>query len=267
MSYPVRVKDGDWDNEERRPKELSQQEALLPLILEAQNGDAEAMEELAWRVAPLVYRIAIKYGHGHDNSERYNEAQRREILQEAWVGFLDAVQRYDPNHASGLRFWTVASYRITIAIKHWQAENSGALPMTRTAWEQAHRIDKALEASEVTWETLSAEELREVTGVHSAGAILRARQTKQGHLEADELFTWGTTDHSTGSAEEEYLDEFEDDLGPALLEWLDCLVPGREWEEATYWELERLGLAGEVEVADLFKTFQDILEADDETGD
>lgn len=234
------------------PKSLQTPAELSRLAVLAQQGDEEAMLDLMWRMKPLVINLALKYGHGKtaEGHGRYNEAQRYEITQEAWVGFFEAVKRWDPNHPAGKSLWTVAGYRIGIAIKHWQASNSGGLGLTRHAWERAYAIDKALEeAGMQEWEAYSDTELKAATGVHSAGAILRAR--KPGHSllpqDADNIRHYQ-------SAEDDYLEVQELTTREALLTWL------REHPSATeddvYWQLEDLGLAGELEAQAVLEAWQ-----------
>lgn len=237
------------------PKWMQTPEELSRLAVLAQGGDEKAQEDLYWRMRPLVYRLSMKYG-----GERYNQEQQAEILQEAWVGLADAVQRWDPDHDGGLRFWTVASYRITIAIKHWQSTNSGALGMTRYAWESAWRIQQKLDqAGVVEWEALTDEELKAITGEASAGSILRARQAKQGHLQDNEADEAGPT----ASAEDVWLGAAEENSMQGLTAWLDQQDPYTLDEESVYWALEALGLAGELEAADVLKAW--ITMQEDET--
>ena len=242
------------------PRHLQKPAELSRLAVLAQQGDERAKEDLYWRMRPLVYRLALKYGHGSDGDGhgRYSEEQRREILQEAWAGLADAVQRWDPDHPGGLRLWTVASYRITIAIKHWQAQNSGSLSMTRHAWESAWRIQGKLDAlGIVEWETLTDEALKAHTGEASAGPILRARQTKGGHLEELEAAEVDPVGHSSPSAEDEYMGRAETDAHQELAAYLLRMGAWRLTEEDVYWKLEALGLAGELEAADVLRALEE----------
>jgi len=269
-------------------KELQTQAALLPLVKGAQSGNAADLEELAWRVRPLVYNLAMKYGRGHRQTntydqnaggqrsrkragakniygpdywgtDRYGREGRAEIVQEAWAGFSEAVERYDPDHPAGKPFWTVVSYRVTKHIKRYLALTSGAVPMTAQAWEDAWNIDKALEAEGIVeWEKLSDDALFELTGKRSAGAILRARTPGHTLFETDE-----EKQDVTHSAEAEYFTEVAEPAeADELLEWLRALdgIPQEHWEEATYWKLEQMGLADDVEAQELIDKRDEILQ-------
>jgi hypothetical protein len=270
------VKRPNWEGEV--PRELQTQEALLPLVVAAQAGDAEAVRELAWRVRPLVYNLAAKYGrgiardkdahvdarasaraqdYGHD---RYNKSERTELLNEAWVGFLEAVERYDPTHPSGKKFWTVVGYRATQHMKTWQAQNSGGMPMPAQAFSDAWHIDKALEtAGVVEWESLTKEQLAELTHKNNAYEILKARKASLTLLP-------GTQDEhqAAPSAEDVYL-AHPDGLGLELWRWLQDLddIPAEHWEEATYWKLEQLGLADQVEAQTLLDMRDELLQQEE----
>ena len=239
------------------PRELQTQEELVPLVIAAQQGDAAAMEELAWRVQPLIRNLSMKYGvSGAKTTDRvaaghgrYSGEQLEEIIQEAWYGFVDAVERYDPEHPKAKSFWTVVGYRVKEAIQQWQSKNSGGIGMPRRAWQTAWNIDEELEAARVTeWEKLTDAELKEVTGVHSAGPILRARTPGHTLFEDDEEYQ-----RRTPSAEDDYLNLNEHFRNMQLLGWLEGLrdIPEEHWEAATYWLLEHLGLAGELEAQDV----------------
>jgi DNA-directed RNA polymerase specialized sigma subunit len=249
------------------PKALQTQAELLPLVVAAQQGDTAAMEELAWRVRPLVYSLAIKYGRGFGAKavdqeyglSRYNKAARDEMLNEAWVGFLEAVERYNPDHPSGKPFWTVVGYRARQNMLTWQARNSGGVPMPQQAFQDAWHIDKALEkAGVVLWEELTKEQLAELTGRNNAYEILWARHESLSLLP-------GTQDvyQAAPSAEQEYFDA--PGVGLELWRWLQGLddIPAEHWEEATYWKLEQLGLADQVEAQALLDMRDELLQQEE----
>lgn len=225
-----------------------------------QNGNKLALEELMWRMRPLVMNLANKYSYGTGSltHERYSKEQWQEIQQEAWAGLMDAVERYDPKHPAGKPFWTVAGYRITHHIKEWQGAHSGSLRLPREAWRQAWHIDKTLEAEGMEeWEQYTDVELAAITGVHSAGPILRAR------TEGFTLFDDDQDNHRRHqSAEDEFWEAQEASLASDLLDWLEGLenVPEGLWEDAVYHKLVQLDLDGEVEAADLLRQREALLE-------
>jgi len=234
---------------------LQQPAELHPLVLRVQElGEEEDVQELAWRMKPLVINLALKYGDGKtaDGHNRYTEAQRHEMTQEAWVGLFDAVERYDPEiqgkDGKPKPFWTVAGYRIGRAIQVWQAQNSGGIKLTRHAWEQAYRIDRTLEAAGLEeWEEASDKELKEATGVPSAGDILRAR--KPGHTLYQEDAEAASV---SPSAEDEALSSEDPKL--QLADWL--LAAEELTEHDVYSKLEALGLADEVEAQHVLEVWQ-----------
>jgi len=233
------------------PKHLQTPEELSRLALLAQQGDADAMMELFWRVRPLAYNMALKFGHGRGSEEGhewYSDEERRDILQAAWVGLAEAVSRWDPDHPKGKGFWSVASYRIDIEIKEWQGRNTGSVPTSRFNWEQRGRSQRALEAQNVPeWEALGRDDLHAITGIRGAYDILRAFQGKQGHVNDEDL------EKHSPSAEEAYWADQDEAALHDLLQWLHDLeaIPEERWEEAVYWKLEQLGLAGNIEAAEL----------------
>lgn len=224
------------------PRELQTQDALLPLVEGAQAGDADSMRELSRRMRPLVMNLVRKYRHGklREGHGRYNHEDREEIEQEAWLGLMDAVERYDANHPAGKPFWTVAGYRITEHIMQWQARNSGAVPLPKRQWTRAYQIDKALEEQGMEqWEEFSDDDLAAATGVRSAGPILRAR------TKGITLFTQAEDTHeATSTAEEDYWQEESAGWVGELVTWLDGLdaIPEDKRLEAVQHKLAALGL-------------------------
>jgi len=246
-------------NQTRVPKSKQTPAELTRLVLLVKDGDKDAQDDLWWRMRPLVYRLSMKYGHGSgggDGHTRYPEDLREEILQEAWIGLADAVARWEPDHDGGMSFWSYATGRITFAIKEWQGANSGSVSLKRWQWELLWRIQKALEAADVyDWELLSKEHLHAITGVKSAYELLWARQSKLGSVFEDEVAGYQ-------SAEADYWDAQDADQWADILAWLRGLegIPQEYWEEATYWKLEQMGMAGEIEAALLVERREYILE-------
>lgn len=241
-------------NQDPVPKRLQTPAELTKLVRLAQGGDTTATADLYWRMRPLVYHISLKYGHRHGD---HKTEARQEILQQAWSGLAEAMSRWDPDHPVGKTFWSYASTSITFAVKMHLGAVTGGVPMSRYNYEQYVRIVQSLEAAGVAdWETLSRDALHAITGVRGAQDIMRALQSKQGHIVDDDLRT------SAASAEDAYLDEMAQEQWAEVVAWLRGLeaIPFERWEEATYWKLEQLGLAGTIEAQQLIDNLDTILE-------
>ena len=207
------------------------EEYLRPLVRLAKMGDREASEELVRVMRPLVKTLV--------KTENYTPDQMAEQEGAGWVGLWEAVNRYDEHHEAGKTFWLVAWYRIRHEIQEWLARNSGAVPMPRSsAWQKAQDIDFELAAYADQYpeqpfpeQTLSDDELDEVTGVRNTRSILLARAESMPFdplLAEDDELPW------SDSAEDAYFDGSEADLDRATLAFLvllDDLDP-EEWEGA-----------------------------------
>ncbi len=77
------------------------------LILSAQSGDMEAMEELVKRNKPLVTSLIKKYSYLKENTE--------DLLQIGFIGLIKAVKNFDFDY--GTQFSTYAVYLINGELK------------------------------------------------------------------------------------------------------------------------------------------------------
>src|SRR5262249_33452703 len=98
------------------------------------TGNLDARNELVFRYAHVlrfcVSRIASRLPHYID---------RDDLVQEGWIGMLNAMERFDPGR--GLRFETYAPARIEGAIRDAHREHDWAPRSVRT---NARRIDAAM---------------------------------------------------------------------------------------------------------------------------
>ena len=124
-------------------------------LLAAQGGSREAAGELLEQNAGLIWSVARRFfGRGVDPDDLY---------QLGCVGFLKAVQGFDPGY--GTRFSTYAVPKIAGEIRRFLRDD-GSIKVSRSLKERSHSIREArqsLEQSLGREPTLS--ELSEATGL------------------------------------------------------------------------------------------------------
>ena len=217
------------------PEHLQTQEELAKLVAESQGGAEAAKKELAYRMRPLVVNVVRRYQKAEGYAGRYYSREDEDDIEMAgWEGLWEAVQRYDPEHEQGKKFWTVANYRINHHVREWVARNSGSISMPRKAWRQAYEIDQALEVEGMEdWEQYNPEQLKKATGVNSAYEILNARRLSwQIDTDKDQL-------DATQSAEEEYMSglDMQNDLENTIDAMCAMLQEGNEdFAETLAWD-------------------------------
>src|SRR4051794_15552728 len=94
---------------------------------ERRPGDREA---LLARFAPLVRRLAQRYQSG---------SERDDVLQIAYIGLLNAIERYDPGR--GLAFSSFAMPTILGEIKRYFRDQGWSVRAPREVQELALRAD------------------------------------------------------------------------------------------------------------------------------
>lgn len=160
--------------------EKHSKEQLNNVAVLAQMGNTPAMVELFKMMMP--YMIAILRTI---DSSKYTLDERLELTQAASLGVLEALRRFDPD--AGTKFSTWAHPWIKGEVAEWLARNTGSIPMPRSAWNFAARLEDMLpddvSPHEVADEDLAAVEIDAmVAGVPTvfqvpyAGAIFRARK-------------------------------------------------------------------------------------------
>lgn len=75
-------------------------EKLMPTILAAKSGDRTSKEFILKKFKPLVHKLAWKHPH----------LSHEDLVQEGFLGLLDAIETYDESH--GAAFFTWAYWKI-----------------------------------------------------------------------------------------------------------------------------------------------------------
>lgn len=195
-------------------------EELNDVASAAKAGDPKAAQTLGQMVQPYViaYLRRIKGD--------YTPEQRNEMTQAAWVGVYEALDRWDPD--AGVKFNTFAYYFYHGEVQLWLAANSGVIPLPRTAWADAHRIEKVVlertNGERMPYE-LSDDELAAIEVItdsktkrfKSAGDAFRARQASYS-VETPE-----DAQRASQSAEEAFFEGREVDLDREVLAAIDFI--------------------------------------------
>lgn len=205
-------------------------EELNDVAIKAQQGDTRAREELAEMMRPYVVAQMEKVRGD------YTHEQREEMVQAGWVGVFRALPGFDP--AAGTKFSTWAFPWIKHELYEWLARNSGSVPMSRKAWNAAKWVEKNIEPETHPADYNDAT-LSEVSGVPSAGAIIRARQApfaiSEDHDSADSRTT-----------EDHIFEEWEDERDRAVVNFVGLMtdvdidpdiLESVVWDFATIWDL------------------------------
>jgi RNA polymerase sigma-32 factor len=133
----------------------AQESDLLGAWREA--GDADALDRLLRAFEPLCRKLAKRYE---------GAAERNDLLQEARLGLLDAIRRYDPEH--GTRLATYASFWIHERLRRYTTETQ---PIVRVPRNTRQALSRMLE-----------EAGRESAAEHAgdSGAVARAVAERHG---------------------------------------------------------------------------------------
>lgn len=133
-SNPNEVTSGSFSAEEGRQQEMR-------LILEARTGNSEAMEDLIGRHSRLITLVARRY--------RCRSHSQDDLYQEGVIGFLTAIERFDPQIGCRLSTYALHWIRQSIAraverkdrIIHIPARATSemrALERARQQWQARH---------------------------------------------------------------------------------------------------------------------------------
>lgn len=207
--------------------------------------DIDAGEVLANMMRPYVIALLDKILGDYTND------RRGDMAQAAWVGVWKALDHFSPDIAekTGARFSTYAWRFIQHEITAWLAENSGAVPLPRSAWQNSRAL-------EVEWNRLhpdrdilraNPEELRAIRiggGEHHRPGnpeAIAARQAPFQHTSED----WDNPSPAAEAILFAFDDEAEDKaLGEALVLVVEALreLPEEERYEAADQFADNFGL-------------------------
>ena len=223
-------------------------EQLNNVAVLAQMGNAPAMEELFRMMRPYMVAILRPI-----DSAKYTLDERLELTQAAALGILEALKRFDPD--AGTKFSTWAHPWIKGEVSEWLARNTGSIPMPRSAWNFAARIE-ALLPEDVSPHDIADEDLATVevdtiiAGVPTtfqvpyAGSIFRARKDSY-PIDPDQDAS------SAPSVEDEIFHEYEERVTLAFVDSLALQDP-EDWR----WMTEDF-----IEEHDLLTTVEAVVEA------
>lgn len=111
-------------------------EELNAVAVAAQSGDRQAMEALFVMMRPYMVAFLRQV-----DQYQYTLDERYELSQAAALGVLEALKRFDPK--AGTKFSTWAYPWMKGEVSEWLARNTGGLPMPRSAWNYALRLERA----------------------------------------------------------------------------------------------------------------------------
>jgi RNA polymerase sigma factor (sigma-70 family) len=103
-------------------------------VLAAEDGDANAREQLVEAFMPLIASVARIYRSSRAGG-------RAELMQEGVVGLLSALERYDP--ARGTPFWAYASWWVRQAMQQLVSELTRPVVLSDRALRQLARVKDA----------------------------------------------------------------------------------------------------------------------------
>jgi RNA polymerase sigma factor (sigma-70 family) len=132
LAHQAPVTSGYLDGLQRRSRLAEAEE--LELIIAARAGDRAATAQLVEAFLPAIGSVAALYRHSA-------QVDRVELLQEGVVGFLRAVQRYDP--ARGVRLWGYAVWWVRQAMQHLVSELTLPVVLSDRALRQLARVRNA----------------------------------------------------------------------------------------------------------------------------
>ena len=104
------------------------------LIVAAQAGDRTATARLVEEFLPAIGSVAALYRNSA-------QVDRVELLQEGVVGFLRALERFDP--ARGVRLWSYAVWWVRQAMQHLVSEVTLPVVLSDRALRQLARVRDA----------------------------------------------------------------------------------------------------------------------------
>lgn len=138
-------------------------------LLRAQNGDAQAREELVQENLALVKYIVRRFtGRG---------AEYDDLFQYGCMGLLKAVDRFDPDYP--VRFSTYAVPVIMGEIRRFLRDD-GPIHISRTIRERARRVeDYAKDFARDNGREPTIQEIAEATGLEK-GDVLMALDSRRG---------------------------------------------------------------------------------------
>jgi RNA polymerase primary sigma factor len=132
---PARVEpvtSGYLEGLDRRPQLSEAREREL--VIAAQAGDRTATAQLIEEFLPAIGSVAALYRHSA-------QVDRVELLQEGVVGFLRALERFDP--ARGVRFWSYAAWWVRQAMQHLVSELTMPVVLSDRALRHLSRVREA----------------------------------------------------------------------------------------------------------------------------
>lgn len=134
----------------------------MVLLLQAQQGDPNAKEELVKRNLGLVGSIVKRFEHrGHD---------REELFQIGSIGLIKAIDKFDPTYE--VAFSTYAVPLISGEIRRFLRDD-GLVRISRSLKENGWKIRKAAERiSQEMGREASIQELSEATGLSREDIVM-----------------------------------------------------------------------------------------------
>jgi RNA polymerase primary sigma factor len=145
---------------ERRAETTVMDGAERALVAAAAHGDRAQRDRLVESFMPAIRTMARQYRH-------YPRVDQRELVQAGVVGFLSAVDRYDP--AFGTPLWAYAAWWVRAAMQQVVAELSCACVLSDRALRTLARVRSAeREHGQAAGRGLRPAEVARLAGVPAA---------------------------------------------------------------------------------------------------
>jgi RNA polymerase primary sigma factor len=145
------------------------------LLRAARRRDRGARERLVCGHLPLIRSLASRY--------RNYGLPFDDLVQEGALGFLDAIDHYDPRRGPG--FESYARFRIRLAIRNALTEQARLIRLPKQVIERRRALDRAEARLRAAGQRPTPADLAAATGL-SLEAVLEARRATHTPLSLDE---------------------------------------------------------------------------------
>lgn len=208
-------------------RELARRTDQELLEAHSRGGDLAARDELVKRFMPFARKLALRYVHSREPLD--------DLVQVAYVGLLNAIDRFDPNH--GKPFTTFAAPTILGELKRYFRDKGWAIHVPRDLQERALAVSRHAER-------LSTELGRSPTLIELADALECTLEQTVEAIHASESYQLTSLDAPIAHDHEEHcvLGDMlgRDDDGFELAEDRQALA--NNWAELPPVERQVLGL-------------------------
>jgi len=248
MNYPVLANQwGTFLNEVRSIKPLTAEREFELAVKYRDTGDIEAAHELVVSHLPFVVKMAFQY--------RHYMIPVQDLAQEATIGLMRAVQRFDPDKGYRLisfAVWWIKAYIKNFILRSWNLVKLGTTQAQRKLFFRIGDIGEHLNEAdrEARIEELATELKVKTDDVIEVEARVKAREwsLNEGVGEDKDLAAIDfLEDHSPNQERLLIERESEQDLSEATEKALKKLDPrerfivSKRFMDDSPWTLQKLG--------------------------